>query len=54
MEETKKEEVTENKEEVKEVKKANLSPAATVLLSIVAALGLIILVTLIYFIIVSL
>ena len=51
MEETKKEEVTENKEEVK---KAKLSPAATVLLSIVAALGLIILVTLIYFIIVSL
>ena len=51
MEETKKEEVTENKDELK---KAKLSPAATVLLSIVAALGLIILVTLMYFIIVSL
>lgn len=51
MGETKKEEVTENKEEVKNVK---LSPAATVLLSIVAALGLIILVTLMYFIIMAL
>lgn len=54
MEETKKEEVTEKKEEVKEVKNAKLSPAATVLLSIVAALGLIILVTLMYFIIMAL
>ncbi len=54
MEETKKEEVTENKEEVKEVKNVKLSPAATVLLSIVAALGLIILVTLMYFVIMAL
>ena len=41
MEETNKEEVNEvNKNEMKKVEKAKLSPAATVLLTIAAALGM--------------
>ena len=51
MEDTKKEEVEvkqENTSEMKKVEKAKLGPAATVLLTIVAALGIIILIALIY------
>lgn len=51
MEETKKEEVEvkqENTSEMKKVEKAKLGPGSTVLLTIVAALGIIILIALIY------
>lgn len=51
MEETKKEEVEvkqENTSKMKKVEKVKLGPAATVLLTIVASLGIIVLVALIY------
>ncbi len=58
MEETKKKEDVEKKEttvgEMKKVKKAKLGPAATVLLSIIAALGIIVFAILMYFIFISL
>ncbi len=56
MEETKKEdEVKEEKtSEMKKVTKSKLSPAATVILTIVAALGIIVLVTVMYGIIMAL
>lgn len=51
MEETKKEEVKkENTSEMKKVEKAKLGPAATVMLTIVATLGIIVLITVVYFI----
>ena len=58
MEETKKKEDVEKKEttgiKMKKVKKAKLGPAATVLLSIIAALGIIVFAILMYFIFISL
>ena len=58
MEETKKKEDVEKKEttvgEMKKVKRAKLGQAATVLLSIIAALGIIVFAILMYFIFISL
>lgn len=52
MEETNKEEVTrETTNETRKVEKTKLSPTATVVLSIAAALGIIVLVVLLYFIV---
>lgn len=49
MEETKKEEVKkEETSEMKKVKKAKLGPGATVILTIVAALGIMVLIAVIY------
>ncbi len=55
MEETKKEEIKQEKvSEMKKVEKPKLSPAATVILSIVAALGIIVLATVLYALFISL
>ena len=48
MKETKKEEVKKNTNETKKVQKVKLSPAATVLLTIAASLGIIVLIVVIY------
>ena len=49
MEETKKEEIKQDKSEVKKVEKVKLGPAATVILTIAATLGIIVLITVVYF-----